>query len=83
MLGIGYLLSRILESHMMSSSVTILNVTVTHLLSCWMVKSGIIGSWSRDPVLVSNQITNIYNIIKWIRIINNSVMSRGWETALS
>ena len=37
-----------------------------------------IGYWTQDSGLVSNQITNIEMIIKWIRIITNVVLTNGW-----
>ena len=36
-----------------SSNVTRLNISVTQSLRSWMEKTGIIGSWSQDPGLVS------------------------------
>ena len=38
-----------------------------------------IGSWSKYPGLVSNDITNIDKRIKRIRIITNVVLPRGWR----
>ena len=77
----GILVSRIPDSWMISSNVTRLNIPVTHLMRSWMKKTGIIGYWSRDPLLVSNKITNIYKIIKWRRIITNAVLPSGWVIA--
>ena len=44
---------------MMSSAVTRLNIPVTHSRKLWMENMRIIGSWSRDPVLVSDYINKI------------------------
>ena len=56
---------------MMSSNMTILNIAVIQLMRLWIEKIGMIGYLSRDPGLVSNQITNIYKMITWIWIITN------------
>ena len=42
-----------------------------------MEKTGMIRSWSQDPGLLNNQITNIDNIIKWRQIITNVVLPSG------
>ena len=67
---------------MMSSNVTKLNITVTHLMRLWMEKTGRLGSWSRDTLLLSNQIINIDNIINWRWIITNLVLPRVWDIAV-
>ena len=41
-----------------------------------------IGSWERDPVLVSDEITKIEKLKKWIKIIINVVLSSGWGIAI-
>ena len=50
-------MSRIPEPLMISSNVSILNISVTHLMSSWMHKIEMIGYWSRSTGLLSNQIT--------------------------
>ena len=47
-----------------------------------MDKTGIVIYWSQDPGLVSNQITNIERVIKWIRMITNVVLSSVWGVAV-
>ena len=59
-----WIMSIFLESRMKSWNVTRLNIPVTHLLRLWMEKTGMIGSWSQDPGLVSKHITKIDKIIK-------------------
>ena len=57
---------------------TILNITVMHSWKLWMGNMKIIGSWSQDPGLVSNDITNIEKRINLRPIITNVVLSSGW-----
>ena len=47
-----------------------------------MENTRMIGSWSRDPGLVSDEITKIEKGKKWIKIITNVVLSRGWGVAV-
>ena len=54
-----------------------MNIPVTQSLMSWMEKTGMIGSWSQDPGLVSKHITNIDKIIKIIRILNDVVLPSG------
>ena len=56
-------MSRLADSWMISSNVKRLNIPVTYSLRSWMEKKGMIGSWSQDTGLVSENITNIYKII--------------------
>ena len=63
---------------MISSSVTRINITVTHSRKLWMENTRMIIYWSQDPGLVSDDITNIEKIIKRRRIITNVVLTRGW-----
>ena len=63
----------------MSSTVTRLNIPVTHLLKLWMENRRTIGSWSQYPGLVINEINNIGKRIKRIRIIENVVLTSGWD----
>ena len=58
------MLSIIPELQMMSSNVTRLNIPVTHLMSYWMEKTGMIGYCSQNSGMVSNQITKIYKDTK-------------------
>ena len=64
MATLAYWLSRIPESRMMSSTATRLNIPVTHSRKSWMENTRTIGSLSRDPVLVSNEINKIDKRIK-------------------
>ena len=68
---------------MIPSNATRLNIPVTQSLRSWMEKTGMIGSWSRDPGLVSNQITKIGKIIKRRWMITNVVLPSGWGIAVS
>ena len=52
-------MSRIIESQIMSRPVTRLNIPVTQFINSWMGKTGMSGSWSRDPGLVSDDFTKI------------------------
>ena len=72
-------MSIILESQMISSPVTRLNITVTHSLQSLMGNTSIIGSWSRDSGLVSDEITKIDKGKKWIKMITNVVLTDRWE----
>ena len=67
---------------MMSLTATILNITVTHLQNLWTDNTRMIGYWSRDPLLVSNEINKIEKRIKRIWIITNVVLPRGWGIAV-
>ena len=69
---------RITESRIMPSTAKILNIPVTHSWKSCMENTGKIGSWSRDPGLVSNDITRIYKRIKRRQIITNVVLPSGW-----
>ena len=44
---------------MMSSAVTRLNITFMNLQNSWMENMRMLGSWSRDTGLVSDEITKI------------------------
>ena len=57
--------------------VTRLNIPSMLFMIPGVRKTGIIGSWSKDILLVSKQITNIENIIIGISIINNLVLPSG------
>ena len=70
------------ESQLMSSTVTRLNIPVTHSRKFWMENTGIIGSSSRDLGLESNYITNIDKRINRRRIITNAVLPSGWNIAV-
>ena len=48
----------------MLSAVTILNIPVTHLWKLWMENMRVIGSWSRDPGLLSDDTNKIYKGIE-------------------
>ena len=67
---------------MMSSNMKRLNILIVHFLGSWMDKSGTIGSWSRDTVLVSNKITNIDKIIKWKKIVTNIFLLSRWGISI-
>ena len=64
----------------MSLAVKVIRFT-DHVIKCdkYMEKTVMIGYWSQDQKLVSNQITNIDKIIKRKQIINNAAlpMERG------
>ena len=62
----------------MSSTVTRLNIPVTHSQKLWIENTRMIGYWSQDTGLVSNDITKIENIIKLGRIITNLGLPTGW-----
>ena len=49
---------------MISPAVTKLNIPFMHLWKFWMENTRMIGYWSRDPGLISNEITKIENKIK-------------------
>ena len=57
--------------------VKILNIPFTHLLKSWIVKTGMSGSWSQDPGLISNEFTNIDKGKKRIKIKTNVVLPGG------
>ena len=63
---------------MISSAVTRMNISVTHSQKSCMENIKTIGSSSRDPGLVSNDITNIEKRINLRPIITNVVLSSGW-----
>ena len=44
-----------------------------------MGNTSIIGSWSRDSGLVSDEITKIDKGKKWIKMITNVVLTDRWE----
>ena len=48
-----------------------------------MGNTRMIEYWSRDPGLVSDDITNIEKGKKWIKIITNLVPPGGWGIAVS
>ena len=66
------------ESHMISSNMIRMNIPFNHLRESCIDNTGTIGSWSQDPVLVSNGITNIDKRIKLIRIITNLFPTSGF-----
>ena len=76
------ILSIKLESQMMSSPATRLDIPVTHSLKSWMGNTGISWSWSRDPVLVSNEFTKNDKGKKRIKIVQNMVLPGGWVIAV-
>ena len=49
---------------MMLSDVKILNIPVTHSWKLWMENIRMIVSWSQDPGLLGDEITNIEKGIK-------------------
>ena len=57
---------------------TRVNIPVTHLLNLWMGNTIIIETWSQDTGLVSDNITKIEKVKKWINIITNVVMPGEW-----
>ena len=63
---------------MMSSPVTRLNITVTHLLKSSMGKTGMSKSWEQDTGLVSNGFTKIDKNKIRIKIITNGFLPGGW-----
>ena len=67
---------------MMSSTVTRLNIPLTHSRKLWTDNTRTVVSWSRDTGLVSNEITNIEKRIKRRRIITNVVLPSGWGIAV-
>ena len=71
-------MSRVLESLVMSSAVTRLNIPVTHSWKSWMEKIRTGVSWSQYTVLVSNYITRIEMRIKRRQIITNVVLPSRW-----
>ena len=62
---------------------TRLNIPVMHLLKLQMGKTGMIGSWSQYPGLVSKHITKIDKIIIRRSIMNNLVLPNGMGIDIS
>ena len=52
-------MSRIPESQMTYSPMTILNIPVTHFLKLWMGNTIMVGSLSQYPLLVSDEIARV------------------------
>ena len=57
---------------------TRINHSVTHLLKSWMGNKIMIGSLSRDPGLVSDEMTKTEKGKKWVKIITYLVLPGGW-----
>ena len=67
---------------MMLSNVTRLNIPFMQYPRLWIEETLMIVSWSQDPGVFSDQITNIDKTIQWRRMITNVLLYIGWVIAV-
>ena len=67
---------------MMLSNMTRLNIPFMQYPRLWIEETLMIVSWSQDPGVLSDQITNIDKTIQWRRMITNVLLYIGWVIAV-